>query len=29
MGKEEKGGEREGVRGRKGRKDNDDDDGDN
>ena len=29
VGKEEKGGEREGVRGRKGRKDNDDDDGDN
>ena len=29
VGKEEKGGEVEGVRGRKGRKDNDDDDGDN
>ena len=29
VGKEEKGGEAEGVRGRKGRKDNDDDDGDN
>ena len=28
-GKEEKGGEGEGVRGRKGRKDNDDDGGDN
>ena len=29
MGKEEKDGEGEGVRGRKGRKDNGDDDGDN
>ena len=29
VGKEEKGGEGEGVRGRKGIKDNDDDDGDN